>query len=81
MSLAYTSSRLVRFPQSPQTGQLYLANNGVTYTWMAGGYWSGVQAIIDNTAEFYYDGEGADWAPNPTSHAGITLASDPAGAV
>jgi hypothetical protein len=48
---------------------------------MAGGYWSGVQAIIDNTAEFFYDGEGADWAPNPTSYAGITLTSDPAGAV
>jgi hypothetical protein len=45
---------MVVFPTSPTTGQQWVAENGVTYTW-TGDRWSSVIAIQAGTAVAYID--------------------------
>ena len=45
----------IYLPPSPTAGQVYVATNGVSYTWM-GGYWSSEVAILNGQAVPYYEG-------------------------
>ena len=46
---------MIEFPVDPATGQQYVADNAVTYTWR-GSHWSSAPAIESRTAYFYRDG-------------------------
>ncbi len=46
---------MVEFPQNPTTGQEWVAENTVTYTWL-GNRWSSAAAIAAGTAVHYKEG-------------------------
>ncbi len=46
---------MVEFPQNPTTGQQWVAENAVTYTWL-GNRWSSATALANGTAVHYKDG-------------------------
>lgn len=46
---------MVEFPQNPELGQDYVADNAVTYTWL-GNRWSSQPALNAGRAEHYRDG-------------------------
>ena len=46
---------MVEFPQNPQTGQQWVAENAVTYTWL-GDRWSSAPAFENGTAVHYKEG-------------------------
>ena len=52
---------MVEFPANPATGQQYVADNAVTYTWL-GNRWSSATALNAGTAEHYRDGGRASTA-------------------
>lgn len=49
-------SPAITFPPNPTVGQEYIADNGITYTWLSN-RWSGVQAIVSGKAQYIIDGE------------------------
>lgn len=46
---------MIEFPTGPTTGQEYVADNGVTYTWRVT-HWSSAPALEAGTARAYRDG-------------------------
>ena len=58
---------MVVFPQSPTTGQIWVAENTATYTWL-GDRWNSVTAVVNGTAEFYDEGGRATTWANPTNN-------------
>ena len=58
---------MVVFPQSPTLGQIWVAENTATYTWL-GDRWSSVTAVVNGTAEFYDEGGRATTWANPTNN-------------
>ena len=46
---------MIEFPADPETGQQYVADNAVTYTWR-GTHWSSAPALEAGTARFYLAG-------------------------
>jgi len=46
---------MVEFPQNPTTGQQWVAENTVTYTWL-GDRWSSAIAVSNGTAVHYKEG-------------------------
>lgn len=46
---------MVEFPQNPTTGQQWVADNAVTYTWL-GNRWSSATAVANGTAVHHKDG-------------------------
>ena len=46
---------MIRFPADPTLGQIYVAENAVTYTWL-GDRWRSVAAITQGTAQYYREG-------------------------
>ena len=55
---------LLDLPLNPTLNQQYVANNGVTYTWL-GNRWSSEPAIRLGTASFYYEGADAFFDYDP----------------
>ena len=53
----------IQFPTSPDPGDQYLADNGVTYIWV-GSRWSAVQAITSGQAQYTLEGGYADFEYN-----------------
>ena len=45
---------MITFPSSPSTGQLFVADNAVTYIW-TGSAWSSALAITRGVAEYTLD--------------------------
>lgn len=58
---------MVEFPTGPSTGQQWVAENGVTYTWL-GDRWNSAIALQLGTAAAYVDGGRAE-----TTHFDITI--------
>ena len=54
---------LLDLPLNPTLYQQYVANNGVTYTWL-GNRWNAEIAIRQGTAYFYYEGSDAAFEYN-----------------
>ena len=54
----------IQFPTSPDPGDQYLADNGVTYIWV-GSRWSASQAITSGQAQYTLEGGYADFNYNP----------------
>ena len=52
------------FPQDPTTGQQWVAENAVTYTWL-GDHWNSTTAITQGTVKYYHEGGAADFEYNP----------------
>jgi hypothetical protein len=50
---------MITFPPSPTTGQLYLADNTVTYQW-TGDRWSALAAMVSGQSYPVIDGKYAD---------------------
>jgi hypothetical protein len=46
---------MVVFPSSPTPGQIWVAENTATYTWL-GDRWSSTTAVLNGQAEFYVEG-------------------------
>lgn len=55
------------FPLEPTNGQKYVANNGITYTWL-GNRWNGTMALAAGTAEYYVDNGDANFTYDPDLH-------------
>jgi hypothetical protein len=49
---------LIDLPLNPMLYQQYVANNGVTYTWL-GNRWNAEIAVRQGTSYFYYEGADA----------------------
>jgi len=60
---------MVEFPSSPTTGQVWVAENTATYTWL-GDRWNSTTAVLNGTVEFYDEGGRAITWANPTN--GVT---------
>jgi hypothetical protein len=56
---------VLTFPQSPATGQEFVATNGITYTWI--GYWSSARANDLGQSYFVYEGSDSAYEFNPTT--------------
>ena len=54
---------MIYFPPNPTTGQDYVGQNGVTYTWM-GNRWSGVNALAQGRADYFIDNGDASFIYN-----------------
>ena len=55
---------LLDLPLNPTLNQQYVANNGITYTWL-GNRWSSEVAVRTGTAAFYYEGSDAAFEYDP----------------
>ena len=54
------------FPANPTTGQEWVAENAVTYTWR-GDHWNSTTAITQGTAKYYHEGGTATFEYNPVT--------------
>ena len=57
---------MVVFPSSPTTGQVWVAENTATYTWL-GNRWNSITAIVNGTVQFYDEGGRAVTWATPTN--------------
>lgn len=58
---------MVEFPSSPTTGQIWVAENTATYTWL-GNRWNSTTAVLNGQVEFYEEGGRADTWATPTNN-------------
>ena len=57
---------MVVFPSSPTTGQVWVAENTATYTWL-GNRWNSTTAVLNGTVQFYDEGGRAITWATPTN--------------
>jgi hypothetical protein len=57
---------MVVFPQNPALGQIWVAENTATYTWL-GDRWNSATAVLNGRAEFYEQGGRANTWATPTN--------------
>ena len=58
---------MVVFPQNPTSGQIWVAENTATYTWL-GDRWNSVTAVVNGRVEFYEEGGRANTWATPTNN-------------
>lgn len=60
-------------PPNPATGQVYVATNGATYTWL-GNRWSSAAAVSNGTAVYVEEGgDSTTWATPQNTAADTTV--------
>lgn len=57
---------MIDFPATPALGEIWVANNAVTYEWL-GNRWSSMSPILAGATYFYYNGGTADTWPGTTT--------------